>query len=55
MRDAAGQLADSFDLLRLPKLTLGFREPGLIADAVGNVVDELEMRRRWRRCGRAAY
>ena len=40
--DAAGQLADGFDFLGLTQLAFGFGQPGLIADAVGDVVDELE-------------
>ena len=42
MSDAARQLADGFDLLSLAQLTFGFGELGLIADALGDVIDELE-------------
>src|SRR4051812_35819680 len=48
MRDAAGELADSFELLRLPQLFFkltAFRDIGIGADhlrrAAGRVMDEL--------------
>ena len=41
VRDAAGQLAERFHLLRLPKRLLGMPQPLLIAQALGDVVDEL--------------
>ena len=41
VRDAAGQLAERFHLLRLPQRRLGLPQPLLIAQALGHVVDEL--------------
>ncbi len=41
VRDAAGQLAERFHLLRLAQRRLGVPQPLLIAQALGDVVDEL--------------
>ena len=41
VRDAAGQLAERFHLLRLAQRRFGLAQPLLIAQALGHVVDEL--------------
>ena len=41
MRNTAGELSERFETLRLPQCVLRLPQPLLIAQAVGDVVDEL--------------